>query len=380
MNKKEISKNILNIADAFLVGGRENLLVDIISDTKAVELGVKYSVFVRTGVFISESLDKLKIVCPRVYLGSNKSAISRLQTLYDLIKVIKCCKINIVIAHDCSSMYWAAFCKILFPYIKIINCIHGVNVLDRYGKLKIFIANLFVDMNIAISDSVEKHCIQFKLKKIKKIYNGIKLANFNDRRAKYGMNSVQTLRIINIGRLHLAEKGQDVLVKALSECSKKGLKFHCNFVGDPFIVEPDAKIVLENMVKELDLLKDISFLGHRTDISELLSESDLFILPSKFEGFGLTILEAMACKLPVIASNQGGPADLIEHGKNGLLFKNEDYIDLAEKIIELSQNKELMQKISENGFEFVQKFDISTTCNSYYDLFEELVNRGNLNA
>ena len=369
MTKTKQNINVLSIADAYLVGGRENLLLDMISDENTKKCNISYFVFIRTGDYIQNSLDKLESACPKIFFGSNKSVIARIKTVFNLIHVIKTNKINILLTHDCSSMYWAVFCKVLFPGLRIINVVHGVNVVDGYGRLKVFLANIFVRTNAAISDSVKKHCQSYNLKNVLTIYNGIKLSNFNPRSVRTEESTDPVFKIINVGRLHLAEKGQDILIKALDECSKKRLNYHCYFVGEPFVQEPDAGIVLESLVKKLNLNDKISFLGHRNDIPELLSQCHLFVLPSRFEGFGLTIIEAMASKLPVIASNQGGPADLITHGQNGLLFEKENHIDLAKNIMFLYNDKEERRRIAEEGYKFAQKFDISNTCEQYCNLY-----------
>jgi glycosyltransferase involved in cell wall biosynthesis len=80
----------------------------------------------------------------------------------------------------------------------------------------------------------------------------------------------------------------------------------------------------------------------------LLKFSDCFILPSRWEGLPITLLEAMAAKKVIIASQVMGNVDLIEHGKNGLLFKKEDYIDLADKIEYVLKNNCSM--LSENAY------------------------------
>ena len=102
----------------------------------------------------------------------------------------------------------------------------------------------------------------------------------------------------------------------------------------------------------------------------MLSQSDLFILPSRIEGLPLSLLEAMSSKLPVIASNISGSAEIVEHGKNGLLFKSENHTDLAEKIMFLYKNREEMKRLAQEAIETAHRFDISVMVKDYWDMYE----------
>jgi len=88
---------------------------------------------------------------------------------------------------------------------------------------------------------------------------------------------------------------------------------------------------------------------------------------------GLVVLEAMAAGVLVIASNIDGPAELINHENNGLLFESGNHLDLAEKIIELCKNREKMNQFAQNASEYVKSFDISVMCEKYCELYKSLV-------
>src|SRR5215831_2709892 len=86
--------------------------------------------------------------------------------------------------------------------------------------------------------------------------------------------------------------------------------------------DPDASI--EYLVRKKKLQKDVHFLGKQDQVYRLLSDTDLFLLPSQLESFGLAALEAMACEVPVIATNVGGVPEVIEHGVDGFLVEPQD--------------------------------------------------------
>jgi glycosyltransferase involved in cell wall biosynthesis len=221
-------------------------------------------------------------------------------------------------------------------------------------------------MNIAISEDILNDCVKANLKAIK-IYNGI-----DTKKWKQSQGGTHLFNIINVGRITHQVKGQDVLIKALKECKNKGMKFTCNFVGGVYEYDTNSFEYLKKLIEDFELSEEIKLLGNREDIPELLSLSDLFILPSRFEGLPLSLLEAMASKLPVIASNISGTAELIEHEKNGLLFESENHLDLADKIYNLYNHRKEMERLAQNAFTYVQGFDISVMYDKYWDLYKRL--------
>ena len=101
--------------------------------------------------------------------------------------------------------------------------------------------------------------------------------------------------------------------------------------------------IIENKVLQYKLEKNFHYLGYRTDIVEINKESDCFILPSFKEGLSVSIIEAMACGKPVIASKIRGNVDLIDEGKGGYLFEVSDYNELANCIFKLIKNKSYIE-------------------------------------
>jgi glycosyltransferase involved in cell wall biosynthesis len=151
-------------------------------------------------------------------------------------------------------------------------------------------------------------------------------------------------------------------------------------MGGVYSYSQSAFLELKALVEELGLACDVEYLTDRTDVPEVLAMSDLFVLPSRFEGLGLVILEAMSSGLPVIASDTDGPSELIQDGVNGFLFKKEDSMHLFEKIQFVYQNPEKIEAICKNASQFVQAFSIQNMKTQYYELYKmlspiELVNQ-----
>lgn len=127
------------------------------------------------------------------------------------------------------------------------------------------------------------------------------------------------------------------------------------------------------MVNNAGLESDIEFLVNRTDVPEVLKQADLFVLASRYEGLGLVVLEAMAASVPVIASNIDGPAELIQDGQNGLLFKTNDAESLFEKIRYLYDHPVIADRLADEALRSVKGFDIHLMKERYYQLYQRLL-------
>ncbi|WP_281862758.1 N-acetyl-alpha-D-glucosaminyl L-malate synthase BshA [Planomicrobium okeanokoites] len=134
---------------------------------------------------------------------------------------------------------------------------------------------------------------------------------------------------------------------------------------------------IQEQVKELKLDEDVLFLGKRDNLSELYNISELKLLLSEKEAFGLVMLEAMACGVPGIGTNVGGIPEIIEPGKNGYLVELGDTRQAAIHGVELLSNSELGNRLSAGAIDTVaSKFHSSRILKEYEDIYERLLNKG----
>ncbi|MFM8474048.1 MAG: glycosyltransferase, partial [Candidatus Kapaibacterium sp.] len=132
----------------------------------------------------------------------------------------------------------------------------------------------------------------------------------------------------------------------------------------------------ERLSRELGVSDHVTFLGKQTALPELLSAADLFLLPSQSESFGLSALEAMACSVPVIASNVGGIPELVSHGENGYVAELGDVSRMARYAVELLTNPKRWTSFSRRARESaVAKYDVDTVVPMYENLYAELMGR-----
>jgi glycosyltransferase involved in cell wall biosynthesis len=136
---------------------------------------------------------------------------------------------------------------------------------------------------------------------------------------------------------------------------------------------------LEFLVSKYKVGHKVRLLGwllEESDVNEVLNLSDVSVLPSLAEGLGLVVIEALAAKIPVVASNIGGITDIVTHGQNGLLIKDpRSEKEIADKINRLLANPVLAKQLALNGYEFVIKtFDQEVTFQKIEKLLEETAN------
>lgn len=218
----------------------------------------------------------------------------------------------------------------------------------------------------AISNSVQEDLAKYLKKNVPIILNGI---NSTDILSQKDATKNQTFHIVQIGRLVHTKKGQDILIEAIFILHQKGFKnISVDFIGDG-----ESKDFLKELVKSKQLENQIHFLGSKEQsyIFSHLKEYDLFVQPSRKEGFGLTVTEAMVAKIPVLVSDQEGPMEIIKNGKYGYYFKSNDAINCAqeiEKIMNISTNT-----VVSNAYQYaISKFNVKRTALEYINQYKKI--------
>lgn len=131
----------------------------------------------------------------------------------------------------------------------------------------------------------------------------------------------------------------------------------------------------EQLARDLDVCDEVRFLGKQDAIEEILSVSDLFLMPSESESFGLAALEAMACKVPVVSSNAGGLPELNVDGETGFLKNVGDVDGMAEKAIYILEDEERLKTFKENALARAKKFDLANILPVYENYYLEVLEK-----
>lgn len=266
-----------------------------------------------------------------------------------------------------------------FPFIskqsskKQVFALHGglfYESKNLVGKLLMQLQKNWFDKVVAVSAFSRDIALKFGFSrdKIEIISNGIDLDPI---RAAEPFNLLGCPKILHVGRLAQI-KGVDTLLKAFSIIIKNFPEAHLYLVGDG-----PERSNLEKLSDSLGIMGNTHFEGFippGKDVFRYYKSCDLFVMPSHKETFGITLLEAMASKIPVIVADiDGGPRELIKNGENGFLFPVGDYKILAEKIIEVFENKNLMEKfVSENYSLIEDRYTWRKIILKYMALFKTL--------
>lgn len=275
---------------------------------------------------------------------------------------------------------------LFIPGVRRIHAEHGRDIFDLEGKNKKYnilrrVVGWFLDRYIAVSEDLAqwfRATVKIPADKVDLIYDGVDLQRFSPE-GKVGADDIpkgfydpETVVVGVVGRL--AEvKNHRLLIDAFANMVEDFPEQHKTarllIVGDGPLNE-----TLMRQIKERDLESLVYMAGDRSDVPELVRLMDIFVLPSLAEGVPNTILEAMSCGLPIVATDVGGNSELIDDGVHGRLVRSKDCRQLAEVLLELMQSPSDRVRMGQAGrAKVLQQFDWELTKNHYLSLYDELI-------
>jgi len=357
---------VLEVIDSLGSGGAESLLKNFVLEAKKNNL---FNIEIAT--LYSDDIFKEEIEDAGISIWDLGLTFKfNLMGVIELIKLIKKKKYDIIHVHLFPADIFAALASLFLPkdivWIFSEHCSY-----NRRRTLKIFkmLDNFTYSRYskiVCVSKQVEfalLNWIPSNKGKTKVISNAVPIPKF------LNPCSVKTYDILFVGRL-VREKGIEILLKAIKILKGEySRKLKIAIVGDG-----ELKENLNNLTAELGVNREVKFLGVRKDVKELMVSSKIFVLPSRWEGFGIVIIEAMSNMLPVIATNVGGIPELIEDGKDGILVPPENPKALARAISNLLENEELREKLSKTAYRKVrEKYSINAYSVRMLDFYKSLV-------
>lgn len=241
------------------------------------------------------------------------------------------------------------------PYVVTIHGDDLYNTINQSYKRKSAIEDVLNESSkiIIVGSSLRKIILsnfhKIQAKNILVINNGVDINKFNSPARSYPNRN--KFKILSVGSL-IERKGHTLVLEVLGELSGK-LSVEYMIVGDG-----QERARLEQSVKEKGLSKIVKFHGSKApnEIPKFMKDSDLFVLPSWDEGFGVVYLEAMASGLPIIASKEQGIEDVIRNGENGFLVKpgdSDNLLEICEKVI---SNRSLYERISKEAIKTASSY------------------------
>lgn len=364
---------VVHIISALVVGGAERLLVDLMVALHPHERA-------QAAVVVMNEADPA-LLARLQDAGVRVEALGRARGSRDPRYLARLLDIVghgpvVIHAHNRGSKFWAMLLRALRPRSRLVFTVHAMNVVTRYGALHRKLHNRLVDRTIAISRAVEQDCRRSGIANTVVIRNGVDIARFRppveEAQCRLEREPHRVPEIVTVARLVHAIKGQDVLIEAAGRLKAQGQPVRVTLVGSPSRDQPETPALLRSLVARDGLADSVTFLEGISDASATLRDADICVVPSREEGFGLVIVEAMAADVPIVASRLDGPAELIVPGLTGELANAGDPDDFARKIAGLLADRPRASRMMRQARAVARAHDIATMRDAYLALYRSL--------
>jgi N-acetyl-alpha-D-glucosaminyl L-malate synthase BshA len=302
-----------------------------------------------------------------------------------LVDVVRFEKLDVLHVHYAIPHASAAFMakQILMTYgiyIPVVTTLHGTDITlvgkDRTYKPVVTFSINKSDGVTAVSEHLRKDTFEFFEieNEIKVIPNFIDLTRFSLKAKDHFKKAIAPSGekiLIHTSNFRKVKRTQDVIrifAKVIEKIPSKLL-----MVGDG-----EERADCEQLCRDLGVSDNVRFLGKQDAIEEILSVSDLFLMPSHSESFGLAALEAMACKVAVVTSNAGGLPELNIDGVTGFLRDIGDVDGMAEKSIYILEDEARLNTFKENALARAKEFDLSIILPMYENYYREVIEKSKI--
>jgi len=313
-------------------------------------------------------------------IPSFKNYFRRLRYYFSIIRLLKVDKYDVIHIHSHDTMFGMAFCGWMAK-VQPVYTFHSVfptkSLTYPYHVIKRWIAKQIFNCRFqAISDSVYNHELKFYHNNTTKIYNWI-----NNRRyfpalkgeKKEIRNELDmapgAFVIISVGGCNVGKQHSDI-INAMPVILKKIPDCYYLHLGNGDLESAERQLAID-----LQIADRVIFCGNREDVRKYLIASDVFLMPSHYEGFSLTTVEAMACGIPAILYDVPGLRDFNKHGIHSILIK-EDYNLIAENVLFIYSNPDDGNAMARSAKSFVDKnFNMEQNVKQIYELYKTKTRR-----
>lgn len=329
----------------------------------------------------------VRLICLR-HLVRDLKPFSDLATFFSLLRIIRREKPHIVHTHTSKAGIlgrWVAwFCRVPI----IVHTPHG-HVF--WGYFNSWQTRLFILLErwtaritnaiVTITPQEKEDHLRFHIapeEKFTVIHSGVDLRTFradlyqpSETKALLGIPP-EMMVVGTVGRL-TPVKGQEVLIRAASGLIRRGEKIFLVLLGDG-----ELRRDLEELSLRLDIAGYVRFLGWRPDVAWIMAVCDIFCLPSRNEGMGKVLVEAMAMGIPIIASNIGGIKDIVRSEENGVLVPVGDAAAWAEAIARLCRDPERRRRMGDAGRQIAPHYSVEAMIKMIDRMYRKLLNENNV--
>ena len=384
--------NILHITEPTIDGVKTHM-VDLLSNlnTETYKITLLYSTE-RSDPKLNDDLacfEARGIQVFRCTMSGHIRPIKDTAAFLNVFRFIQKSKFDIVHCHSSKAGFLARVASRILHIPVVVYTPHAFCFLSNHGKTKrlfhIFLekfAARLCDRIICVSQSEKSSAVDFKIapeSKFNVIPNAINSKKINlakkiNLREHYpDIIKNNDIIITTVGRLSY-QKAPDLFVRAAAIVVQEF--DHAKFL---YIGQGELKKTVEQLALKLGLQARIIFTGYRNDVFDLLKSSHIFVLSSRYEGLPYSTLEAMALKLPVVATKVTGSSELIIDGKTGILVHPEDENEIANAIMALIKNPVKRKNLGLEGFKhLLENYDLDNMIRLTEKLYEDLFRSKNI--
>jgi glycosyltransferase involved in cell wall biosynthesis len=357
--------NIIHIVNSLECGGLENFAIDLSLEQRNLGHTVHICCLEVAGNLAPKALkNNTKVHVQNINPGLD------LKCIWRLMKLFRHEKADVVHTHNMKPLIHGTLAAKLAGVKTIVHTKHGRSDEKTYP--------LIWNMNkkiISISEDTRSCLLQHNnvdLEKTSVIPNGIPINSFAEssecvtNEVKNELNIPSNHKIIGIVARLAVEKDHSTLLNSFALIAAQLKDVSLVIVGDGPLIEP-----LKEEARKLNITERTYFLGFRTDISRLVSSFDVFVLSSISEGMSLTLLEAMAAKKPIVATNVGGNPEVVLNGESGLIVDAQNPSKMASALVRVLEDSEFATNLGKQGFQRVNKhFSVEEMTQKYLTAYE----------
>ena len=360
---------ILHVITMLDIGGAERLMVDLLPLLRNKGHDVDLLLLDGVETLFKEEIKQKGIRVFELSRGTDVDDLSNVYSPWNIFKIRKYIgDYDIIHTHNTASQFFVPLSRIMTSS-KTILVTTEHNSTNRRRDIwwfKPIDKWMYTKYNaiVCISDQTKNNLEQYLGRNdgIVTIYNGVNVQRFIQPLKDISRNDSFIITMVAAFR---DQKDHETVIRAMRSLPSN---YHLQFVGGG---ETDRVNTLKKMCYELGLDNRIDFMGKRRDVPEIMKNSDITVLSSHWEGFGLVAVESMAAGRPLIATDVGGLREVVIGA--GLLFPHGDYEDLAKKIQELCNNPDLYRRVASRCQERARQYDISAMVDGYDNLYKMLM-------
>ena len=372
---RECKVKVMFLITGLAYGGAETQLVNLATKLKCRGWDVRVVSMLPPQAFVEE----LKNAHIPLATLNMRRGVADARAVFRLLKILREWEPDILHSHMVHANLLARVVRIFCKIPALISTAHSIDEGGSWREVAYRLTDPLADLTTNVSRAaVERYiCVGVAPKnKIRFMPNGIDTAKFKPNKAA-GKRLRNELGVDNyfvwlaVGRFEEAKDYPNML-RAFSMIVSKKSDVVLLLVGQGSLLEEVKKLA-----SELKLEDKVRFLGVRRDVPDLMNAADAFVLSSRWEGFGLVLAEAMSCQLPVVATDSGGPREILNGGKLGHLVPPGDSEALAAAMMKMMSLPEAeRQAMGRAGRAYIEaNYSLEHVVDQWVALYMELLQR-----